>query len=280
MKIPFTKMHGLGNNYIYLDLFKTEYEEDMFPVIARKASDVYTGIGSDGLILIHPSETGAVGMRIFNKDGSEGWNCGNGLRCVARYAYERGLVDNVKFQIEAKSGLVHAEVLIDDGVVSINMGEPRLERALIPMIGPAKDHVIAEPFSVADVELELTAVSMGNPHALFFVDNIKEALITELGPSIENDTRFPDRVNAGFVEVLSPTEMNYRVWERGSGITEACGTGACAAVVAAILNGHMQKETDIHVHLSGGDLLIKWDGQGNVWMTGEAEIIADGILYI
>ncbi|WP_077327743.1 diaminopimelate epimerase [Virgibacillus siamensis] len=282
MKIAYTKMHGLGNNYIYIDLFNDELDEDLFPEVARQVSDINTGIGSDGMIVIHPSDTADVGMRIFNRDGSEGMNCGNGLRCVAKYAYEKGIVKTEDFNIQTRANVVKAAVQPVDGMVeeiTINMGEPILQRSHIPMTGEEVDKVVSEPFVADGEELEITAVSMGNPHAVFFVDAIEDAPLYELGPVITDDSRFPDGVNVEFVEAVSPDELNFRVWERGSGVTQACGTGACAAVVAAVLNGIAERGNEITVHLSGGDLRIKWDYQNLVWMTGGAEIITEGIYF-
>ncbi|WP_026907000.1 diaminopimelate epimerase [Paucisalibacillus globulus] len=282
MEIPFTKMHALGNNYIYLDLFKFKLEEEILSDVTVKVSNVSTGIGSDGMILIHPTKNAEVGMRIFNKDGSEGMNCGNGLRCTARYAYETEIVTQKQFRIETKSGIVHAEVIVDDDKVkdvTIDMGKPRLRRSNIPMVGEDLEQVVNEPFEINGHNLNVTTVSMGNPHAVFFVHDIEEAPLYELGETIEKDLRFPERVNVEFVEVVNENELNFRVWERGSGITEACGTGACAAVVAATLNNYIRKNTLITVHLQGGDLFIKWDEDGSVWMTGEAKVIATGSYY-
>lgn len=272
-------MHGLGNNYIYIDLFGFDIAEEHLPQLAREVSDVYTGIGSDGMILIQPSDVADVGMRIFNKDGSEGQSCGNGLRCVAKYAYEHGIVVRKNFQIETRANIVEAQVMVEADVVqeiTINMGNPILERSTIPMIGEDVPQVVAESFIAGDTELKLTAVSMGNPHAIFFVNCIDRAPLYELGPVIEKDQRFPDGVNVEFIEVISSMELNFQVWERGSGVTQACGTGACAAVVAAVLNGKVKRNEDITVHLQGGDLVIKWDDDGPVWMTGGAEVIATG----
>jgi diaminopimelate epimerase len=282
MKIPFIKMHGLGNNYVYIDMFAFPLEEAILSDLAKKASNVYTGIGSDGLILIHPSKVADVGMRIFNKDGSEGKNCGNGLRCTAKYAYEAGLVKNQTFQIETKSGIVDVEVMVNNGKVyeiTINMGKPRLSRSQVPMSGEEQDSVVNEPFLIRDQVLYVTAVSMGNPHAVFFVDNIEDAPLYDLGELIEKDPRFPEGVNVEFVEVVNDQELNFRVWERGSGVTMACGTGACAAVVAATLNQFVSENQTIVVHLDGGDLMITWDEEGMVWMTGGAEVIATGIFH-
>lgn len=221
-------------------------------------------------------------MRIFNKDGSEGKNCGNGLRCVAKYAFENGLVKERTFRIETKAGLVTAEVhgttdQIEE--VTVDMGQPFLSRNSIPMVGEEVDEVVAEPFLVSHHPLELTAVSMGNPHAVFFVEDIEEAPLQEYGPLITNDQRFPEGVNVEFVEILSRKEINFRVWERGSGITQACGTGACAAVVASVLNNHAAKQEEVTVHLTGGDLFITWAEDGRVWMRGKAEKTITGTFF-
>ncbi len=219
-------------------------------------------------------------MRIFNNDGSEAKNCGNGLRCVAKFAFEHGYVEEETFLIETLAGLVEAKVHVDGKRVTnvtVNMGRPILERKLIPMMGEAADQVVAEPFAIGEDTVTLTAVSMGNPHAVMFVDDIKQAPVTTIGPLMEKDERFPDWVNVEFVEVVSPNEIHFRVWERGSGITQACGTGACAAVVASVLNGYSQKGKEVIVHLLGGDLRIIWDENGDVLMTGGAEVICEGI---
>nr|WP_281280034.1 diaminopimelate epimerase [Alteribacter natronophilus] len=281
MKIPFTKMHGLGNNYIYINEFETPLPEEKLAPLAIELADQHRGIGSDGMILIGPSESADVRMRIFNNDGSEAKNCGNGLRCVARFAYERGLAGSkTAMTIETKSGNVTAEIHLDGDAVAditVNMGQPILRRGQIPMAGPDTELVVNEEFEADGEKLYVTAVSMGNPHAVFFVDQIEDAPLTTLGPVVEKDRRFPDWVNAEFVEVVSSKELNFRVWERGSGITQACGTGACAAAVASVLNGFSSRNEEITVHLAGGDLSIRWDEQGEVWMTGPAEVICDGV---
>lgn len=278
-RIPFIKMHGLGNNYIYVDTFKTNLQEDILADLAVKVSSVNTGIGSDGLILICPSENAPVKMRIFNSDGSEGKNCGNGLRCVAKYAFENGIVKDIKFQIETLSGIVEAIVQEKNGIVhsvTINMGPPFLSRESIPMEGKPVNEVINEPFVVDGESYSITAVSMGNPHCIMFIDDINEAPLVSLGPIIEKDPRFPESVNVEFVEIISESEMHFRVWERGSGVTQACGTGACAAVVASNLNGKSKRGILTTVHLAGGDLYINWSNDGNVYMTGPAELICTG----
>ncbi|MGF7127836.1 diaminopimelate epimerase [Natronobacillus azotifigens] len=278
-RIPFTKMHGLGNSYIYINQFEVDIDEKELTQLAIDVANKNTGIGSDGLILIHPSDQAPLGMRIFNKDGSEGKTCGNGLRCVAKYAYEHKLVDQRVFMIETKAGNVTAEVHGSEDFitqVTVDMGEPILNRSKIPMLGSDDGQVIEEKFEVVDHQLELTAVSMGNPHAIFFVPDIEQAPLQELGPVITDDQRFPESVNVEFVEAVTEKELHFRVWERGSGITEACGTGACAAVVAAILTNRAARDQEVTVHLSGGDLLIRWANDGRVWMSGAADTICDG----
>lgn len=282
-KITFTKMHALGNNYIYINMFHEKIQESDLPSLAKRLANVYTGIGSDGMILICPSDKAPVKMRIFNNDGSEGKNCGNGLRCVAKYVYERGIVQSKSFQIETLSGIVQAKVFENVGIVhsvTIDMGQPRLKPTDIPMLGIESNQIINEVLVVNDEHYNVTAVSMGNPHLVMFVDNIEKAPVTTLGPIIETDQRFPEGINVEFVEPISQTEFHFRVWERGSGVTQACGTGACAAAVSAVLNGKAQKETDITIHLAGGDLIIRWTEEGKVLMTGPAEVICDGVFYI
>lgn len=283
-RFSFTKMHGLGNNYIYVNLFEETLPEDTLSELAMKVSNIHTGIGSDGMILICPSDLAPVKMRIFNNDGSEGKNCGNGLRCVAKYAYENQLVSNKIFQIETLSGLVEAEVFVDEesGLVTkvkVDMGKPRLSRSEIPMVGENSEKVISEKITFNNETLEITAVSMGNPHAIFYVDDIDAAPLTTLGPVIEKDERFPEGINVEFVEVVNDHELHFRVWERGSGITQACGTGACAAVVASVLNEKIRKGQKTIVHLAGGDLEITWAENDHVFMTGPAEVICRGEFY-
>ncbi|MDG4658254.1 diaminopimelate epimerase [Ectobacillus antri] len=273
-QISFTKMHGLGNNYIYINLFEEQLAEEDMPELARKVSDIYRGIGSDGMILICPSEKAPVKMRIFNKDGSEAKSCGNGLRCVAKYAFEHKLVQEPVFQIDTISGPVTAEVTVKDELVeyvTINMGQPRLRRTDLPMYGGA------ETFTFEDKTYGLTPVSMGNPHVVLFVENIEAAPLTTLGPILEKHEMFPEGVNVEFVEVINEVSMHFRVWERGSGVTQACGTGACAAVVAGVLKGYMQRGEEITVHLAGGDLFITWTEAGEVMMKGPAEVICTGV---
>lgn len=278
----FTKMHGLGNNYIYVNMFEEKLKEEELSNLAVKVANIHTGIGSDGMILICPSEIAPVKMRIFNNDGSEGKNCGNGLRCVAKYAYEHGIVQTEIFKIETLSGLVEAEIEVAEGKVTsvtIDMGEPRLSTKEIPILVEEKEALVAEPFTVDGETYEITTVSMGNPHVIFYLDDIKDAPLTTLGPVVEKDYRFPEGVNVEFVEVVADDELHFRVWERGSGITQACGTGACAAVVASVLNNKTARDKETVVHLAGGDLFITWTKEGSVKMRGPAEVICTGSFY-
>ncbi len=282
---PFTKMHGLGNCYIYMDGVSRELNCPSFPDLSRRVSDPYRGVGADGLILILPSTSAAVRMRIFNKDGSEAKNCGNGLRCVAKYAWEHGLVHEPTFTIETLSGNKQASVHLNNGAVdtvTVDMGEPILHRSAIPIAGGRPDaQVIREPLNVDGEHYRFTAVSMGNPHALFFVDDIDRAPIRKLG-SLLADTYplFPEGVNVGFVHPRSDRELDYRVWERGSGMTQACGTGACASVVASVLESRIRPDVPVTVHLAGGDLIVEWQSTTHhVRMTGEAVTICDGLFF-
>jgi diaminopimelate epimerase len=275
--IPFTKMHGLGNSYIYIDTYKHQLSEECLPAIARQASCPNTGIGSDGLILIGPSSKASVKMRIFNKDGSEAGNCGNGLRCVAKYAFEQGLVKSKKMTIETRNRVVEAEITEHNGCqakVIVNMGQPKLLRQEIPMKGKEGQQVVKEAYSINGNQMNLTAVSMGNPHAIFFVDHLDDNPHLRLGPSIEKSSHFPEGINVEFAKAESSVSLHCRVWERGSGETQACGTGACAVVVAAVLNGISRPKEWVSVHLAGGSLQICWDTA--VLMSGPAVTVATG----
>jgi diaminopimelate epimerase len=280
----FTKMHGLGNSYIYLDGFRDQLPENNFSSWAVQVANPNTGIGSDGLIAILPSKIAAAKMRIFNKDGSEAKNCGNGLRCVARYIYENGYVTDTSFPIETASGMVSAKVHLNDGEitsVTVNMGRPILTPKDIPLHTTDVERVVNHPFEIDGERVNLTGVSMGNPHALFFVEKMEDAPIEFLGSRLaDGHPIFPEGVNVGFIEPKR-NEAIYRVWERGSGITQACGTGACAAAVAMILNQKASMDESIKIHLEGGDLLIRWDSESQeVFMTGPAEKVCEGVFYL
>lgn len=273
--MKFTKMHGCGNDYIYVNCMEEPLSNP--EEVARFVSDRHFGIGSDGLILICPSQMGDFRMAMYNADGSEGKMCGNGVRCIAKYVYEYGLTSKKTISIETKGGMKYLDLTVENGEVTkvkVNMGAPILEPKEIPVTLGQKD-CIDEKIEVAGKEYGITCVSMGNPHGVIFVEDTKHLPIEEIGPKFEHHKVFPDRVNTEFVQVLNRKEVNMRVWERGSGETLACGTGACATVVACVLNGLTDNE--ITVHLLGGDLQLYYDQKKNiVWMTGPAAIVCDG----
>ncbi|NGQ97295.1 diaminopimelate epimerase [Brevibacillus sp. SYP-B805] len=278
--MKFTKMHGLGNDYVYVDCFAQSLEGVDLPELARRVSRPHFGIGSDGLILIMRSEVANFRMRVFNNDGSEAKNCGNGLRCVSKYVYDHGLTDQTSFTVETLGGIVTPVVeLGDDGKVNrvtIDMGEPRFDREAIPMTGEPRSRVVGEPITVDGRTFALTAVSMGNPHAVLMLDEVKDEDVLHFGPLIEWHEWFPERANVEFIQVLNRREILFRVWERGSGVTLACGTGACAAAVAAILSGKTERK--VTVHLLGGDLEIEWrESDNHVYMTGPAAEVFSGV---
>ncbi|HEV8001355.1 MAG TPA: diaminopimelate epimerase [Planctomycetaceae bacterium] len=271
----FTKMHGAGNDYVYVNCFDETPPADL-PALARAVSDRHKGIGSDGLILIRPSSVADARMQMFNADGSEAEMCGNGVRCVAKYVYEHGIARKEILQIETGRGVLTLKVFAKDGKVDrvrVGMGPPILNSAKIPT-RLAGDPPVLVRLDVAGRELKVTCVSMGNPHCVIFVDEITDDLVLRLGPQIERHPAFPKRVNAEFVKVLSRTETVLRVWERGSGETQACGTGACAAAVSGVLAGLTDRK--IVTHLPGGDLELEWTSRGEVEMTGPAVEVFTG----
>lgn len=271
----FTKMQGLGNDYVYVNCFQEKVENPS--ELSIKVSDRHFGIGADGLILIKPSDVADFEMEMYNADGSQGAMCGNGIRCVAKYVYDYGLTDKTSITVNTKSGIKYLDLTIENGKavqIRVNMGAPILEAPRIPAIS-SKERVINEPVFVDGKEYHITAVSMGNPHAVTYIDDVKGLEIEKIGPKFENHEMFPDRVNTEFVKVLDSHTVEMRVWERGSGETLACGTGACAVAVASILNGLTEEE--VTVKLLGGDLKIYWDRKENlVYMTGSAEVVFDG----
>ena len=268
--MKFVKMHGAGNDYIYVDCFRQKIEDP--EKLAMEVSDRNFGIGGDGLILIEPSKKADVKMRMFNADGSEAEMCGNGVRCVAKYAFDHGLVDRTEIVIETGAGNLPLKMypnereLIDK--VRVNMGRPRLTREDLPMVGPASEQVINMPLEVLDKTFEITCVSMGNPHCVIYVDDLDNFQVKKYGYAIENHELFPKRINVEFVEIVSPHEVRQRTWERGAGETLACGTGASAVTVAGVLTG--RTEGTLLNHLLGGDLDMEWDGKNEVFMTGPA----------
>lgn len=273
--MKFTKMQGIGNDYVYVNCLEERVENPAS--LAKLVSDRHFGIGSDGLILIRPSTTADFFMEMFNADGSRSAMCGNGIRCVGKYVYDHGLTDKTRVDVNTLAGVKHLELQVEDGAVAsvtVDMGAPELSASLIP-VEAAVSPVVAAPIEVAGQHFEMTCVSMGNPHAVVFVDDTAEFPVEEVGRPFEFHPAFPERVNAEFVEVLGRNEVNMRVWERGTGETLACGTGACATVVACILNGLTDDE--VTVHLLGGDLRIRWDRDANrVFMTGPAETVFEG----
>lgn len=281
--MKFTKMHGLGNNYIYVATAHTSLPEIDLSVLSTMVSDVRRGIGSDGLILIESSTVADVRMRIFNADGSEAESCGNGLRCVAKYAYEHRLVDAGVFHIETKAGIVEAQVHVGpDGIVrtvTVDMGPARFGTSAVPYRGSGEavdvDEVTVQT-SFGDVTG--TLVSMGNPHFVSITPAVDDQYVEQVGPMIESHIAFPERINAEFVSVLSPSEIDFRVYERGSGVTYACGTGACASVAALAKKGMVSNR--VVVHLLGGDLDIEIAQNGHMLMTGEAVTVAQGTFIV
>lgn len=276
--MKFTKMHGCGNDYVYVNCFKEKVENPN--EVAKFVSNRNYGVGSDGLILILPSDKADFTMRMFNEDGSEGKMCGNGIRCVAKYVYDNQMTNKDKISIETKAGIKYLDLEVEQGqvtMVTVDMGAPILQAELIPVIF-GKEKVINETITISDHSYEMTCVSMGNPHAVVFVDEVKTIDIKKIGPLFEYHEYFPDRVNTEFIQVIDENTINMRVWERGSGETLACGTGACASVVACVLNGKT-KET-VTVHLLGGDLKIRYDQiNDTVYMTGPATKVYEGELY-
>lgn len=275
--MKFTKMHGIGNDYVYVNCFKETVKDPA--AVAKFVSDRHFGIGSDGLILIKPSEIADCEMDMYNLDGSQGAMCGNGIRCVAKYAYDYGIVDKTKISVATKSGVKYLDLTLENGKVStvkVNMGAPILKASKIPVVTNT-DTFINASLEVRREYYHVTAVSMGNPHAVVYMDDIDNLHIEKIGPYFEHHSAFPDRVNTEFVKVINNHTVQMRVWERGSGETLACGTGACAVAVASILNGYVDGTQPVTVKLLGGDLQIFWDRETNlVYMTGPATTVFDG----
>lgn len=276
----FTKMHGIGNDYLYINCMDGI---DFDPVqVSIKLSDRHFGVGSDGIILICPSDCADFKMRIFNADGSEAKMCGNGIRCFSKYVYAKGLTDKTEIQIDTLSGIKMAWLTVEGGEVTavrVNMGSPILEPALVPIKFDGES-MINQPIQVDGEIWNVTSVSMGNPHCITFVDDVDGMDLEKIGPKFENHDIFPDRVNTEFVKPINSDTVQMRVWERGSGETWACGTGACAVSVASILNGVVSGNT-VNVKLRGGDLKIEWDREENtIYMTGPATFVFEGTVEL
>ena len=273
--MKFTKMHGIGNDYIYVNCF--EEKVDNPEKVSIYVSDRRKGIGSDGLVMIMPSDKADFRMRIFNADGSEAMMCGNATRCIGKYVYDKGLTDKTEITLETNSGIKYLTLFPENGkveFVEVDMGKAILTPKDIP-VNSDKESFISEPVEVDGKEYKITCVSMGNPHAIVYMDDIKDLELEKIGPSFENHKLFPDRINTEFIEVIDSHTLNMRVWERGSGETFACGTGACASVVASVLNGYCNHDEEVTVHLRGGDLKITWNSDGTVIMKGPAALICD-----
>lgn len=281
-KLPFIKMQGTGNDYVYVNGFDNEITDA--GTLAKRISDRHFGVGSDGLVLVLPSAIADLRMRMFNADGTEAEMCGNASRCVGKYAYDNGLLKKDVIRLETRAGIKIIRLLFDAGEVcgaSVDMGEPVLVPAQIPVeLLTCEEHAcIGQPLLINGEQWAVTAVSMGNPHAVVFVDNPDDIPLAAIGPQFETHPAFPNKTNTEFVTVLSPTRIRMRVWERGAGETLACGTGACAAVVACVLNGYTGREVD--VELIGGVLHIKWDeGTNHVYMSGPAVTVFSGEYFL
>ena len=281
----FTKMQGLGNDYVYVNCLEEKVEDP--PAVARFVSDRHFGIGADGLIMICPSEVADFEMAMYNADGSRGEMCGNGIRCVAKYVYDYGLTDKTSISVETLGGIKYLDLTIEDGKatrIRVDMGKPELCPEKIPIVmegypGEEKDRAVSVPVTVDGKEYLMTGVSMGNPHTVVYIDYVKGLDIEKIGPEFENHERFPKRINTEFAKVIDRSTVEMRVWERGSGETLACGTGACAVAVSSILNGFTDDK--VTVKLLGGDLEIEWDREADkVYMTGPAAVVFDGEINI
>ena len=276
--IDFAKLHGLGNDYIYLNTLEQDLSNYDLPELARILSDRHFGIGADGMILVMPSDEADFRMRVFNSDGSEAEMCGNGIRGLAKYVYDRGMTDETTVSVETGAGILRVALTVQDGVVTaatVDMNSPRLARRDIPMRGePANEPVIEQPLEVDGRTFDITCVSMGNPHCVIFVDDVASFDVTGIGPQIENHELFPERTNVEFATVTDREQIRMRVWERGAGETLACGTGAGAAVVASVVTDRTERQ--VQVELPGGELQIEWHEDEHVFMTGPATEVFSG----
>jgi diaminopimelate epimerase len=272
MEIPFTKMHGCGNDFIFIDCLKNDVPD--LGAIAGRLCDRRFGIGADQLLTVHLSKIADFKMEIYNADGSQVEMCGNGIRCFAKYVYEHGLTQNKELEVETLAGIIRPRIVGD--LVQVDMGEPILEGRKIPV--DADGEIVNRPLVVDGRTYNVTCVSMGNPHCVLYLDDIDALDLEKIGPLFEHHTFFPKRVNTEFIKVLNPNEVNMRVWERGAGETWACGTGASAVAVAGVLGNKTERK--LTVHLKGGDLFIEWRDNNRVYMTGAAEEVFQGTVRI
>lgn len=281
MKLEFTKMQGCGNDYVYVNGFTQKIEYDKKPDIVRSLSDRHFGIGGDGVIFINPSEIADFEMEMWNADGTRSQMCGNGIRCVAKYVYDYNLTDKTSLTIESFGSIKYIDLTVEDGKVSlvrVNMGAPILEAKLVPVVSD-NEQVLDEEIEVEGNTYKMTCVSMGNPHAIVFMDDVAGLEIEKVGPYFESHKRFPERTNTEFVRIIDKNTVEMRVWERGTGETLACGTGCCATTVSCILNGYT--ENKVTVKVLGGEILCEWDRAKNlVYMTGPAVTVFDGTVEI
>lgn len=280
MELKFTKMHGCGNDYIYFDCFSQKIDNP--GELSIKLSDRHKGIGGDGIVLICPSDAADAKMRMFNADGSEGKMCGNAIRCVGKYLFENGIAEKNEISVETLSGIKYLKLSAKGGKVEsvcVNMGRADFTPKNIPVVSDL-DKVVNRMVTVKDKEYAITAVSVGNPHCVVFVDDVASFDVEKIGPEFEFSPLFPERVNTEFIKIIDPVTIEMRVWERGSGETFACGTGACAAVAAACENGYCKCGEDITVRLRGGDLSINYTDDGTVFMTGGAVKVFEGSVQV
>lgn len=279
--MKFTKMQGCGNDYVYVNGFEEKIPVEQKPELVRRLSDRHFGIGGDGVIFINPSDVADCEMEMYNADGSRSEMCGNGIRCVAKYVYDKGLVNAKEFTIVSAGQIKYMKLTVENGVatrVRVNMGSPILEPAQIP-VNVEGDRAVDTPIEVQGRQYRMTCVSMGNPHAVIFAEHVAELELEKIGPDFEHHTYFPRRTNTEFVEVLDRGHVFMRVWERGTGETLACGTGCCATAVACILNG--KTDDKVTVKVLGGEIEIEWDREANVvYMTGPAETVFEGVVEI
>ena len=277
--MKFTKMQGAGNDYVYINGFSEKMSQEDKPDWVRKVSDRHFGIGSDGAIFINPSDVADFEMEMYNADGTRSEMCGNGMRCVGKFVYDKGLTDKTQFTVVSAGKIKYLDLTVENGEatqIKVNMGEPILEAKQVPVVSD-NEEVIDEPIYISEVDAtyNMTCVSMGNPHAVVFMDDVDNLAIEKIGPYFENHVRFPNRTNTEFVKVLDRNNVQMRVWERGTGETLACGTGCCATAVACILNGYTDDEVTVHV--LGGKIKIFWNREENVvYMTGPAETVFEG----
>lgn len=277
MRIPFTKMHGCGNDYIYVNCLNGDLPNP--GAVSAAMSPRHFSVGADGLVLICPSVVADVKMRMFNLDGSEGKMCGNAIRCVGKYLYDNKITEKTEISVETLSGIKHLSLTVEGekvNTVTVDMGYAVLRASEIPVISESET-VVDMPVTVGGKEYRITCVSMGNPHAVTFVPDTRKLDLETIGPAFEHHPMFPERVNTEFIQVIDRKNLNMRVWERGSGETWACGTGACAAVTAAVVNGYCDADSPVTVHLVGGDLVITIGEDFRVQMTGGAAKVYEGV---